>query len=216
LGWSDGFEITKAMVNDLLMKEARRLKREGKTNYKVNAMLRSLKALFNYGIKVYDLNHNPCNLDFYPIDVSLKYIPPDKDITAVKDICTLSQKRLIEFVDETGCRIMEAVRFKKSDIDSDLITLWTRKSRNSNLAPRRIQKPNCYCGSFPYTTLPRFLERKVTKLEQKTWSWHNLRHRRASIWATKGMTVFEIMHRLGHNNMSTTMKYLQLLGYNRF
>lgn len=213
--------VTKPMVNDLLIKEARRLKRAKKTNYKVNAMLRALKALFNYGNRIYDLNHNPCNLDFYPIDVRLKYIPPDEDIEAVKAKCNDMQKLFIEFVDETGARVMEAVRLKYSDIDGDLITLWTRKSRNSNLMPRRIPKPSCIDSLpkkkkgkvFPYSVLPRFLERKVEKLGQKTWSWHSLRHRRASIWATEGMSVFEIMHRLGHNNMSTTMKYLQLLGF---
>lgn len=213
-------EITKPMVNDLLLAEATRMKREGKSNYKVNAMLRTLKALFNYGGKVFDINHNPCNLDFYPIDINLKYIPPDEDIEAVKKICNPGQRLLIEFVDETAARIMEAVRFKHSDIDGDLITLWTRKSRNSNLTPRRIPRPYCINGIegrgkvFSYSVLPRFLERKVEKLGQKVWSWHSLRHRRASIWATEGMSVFEIMSRLGHTNMKTTMGYLQLLGFN--
>ena len=51
-------------------------------------MLRSLKALFNWGIKIYDLDiKNPANLDFYPIDVHLKYIPSDGDIQAVKGKC---------------------------------------------------------------------------------------------------------------------------------
>ena len=67
------------MVNVLLIAESKRLMKAGKTNYKVNAMLRALKALFNYGIRIYDLNNNPCNLEFYPIKISLKYIPPDED-----------------------------------------------------------------------------------------------------------------------------------------
>jgi hypothetical protein len=62
---------------------------------------------------------------------------------------------------------------------------------------------------------PRFLEDKINELKQKKWSWHNLRHRRASIWATNGLTTFEIMSRLGHSNLSTTMIYLQLLGFTR-
>jgi len=68
-------QVTRAMVNDLLMKEARRLKKAGKSNHKVNSLLRSLKALYNYGNRVYDLNiKNPCNLGFYPIDIVLKTI----------------------------------------------------------------------------------------------------------------------------------------------
>ncbi|MBF0487991.1 MAG: site-specific integrase [Nitrospirae bacterium] len=50
---------------------------------------------------------------------------------------------------------------------------------------------------------------------QKQWAWHNLRHRRASIWANGGMSTLEIMQRRGHNNISTTMGYLRLLGFTR-
>ncbi len=150
---------------------------------------------------------------------TLEYIPPTEDIEAVKNICTDGQRFLIEFVDQTACRIMEAVRFKWSDIDDDLVTLWTRKSRNSNLTPRRIPKPPCLEDGqsqgkvFGYSTLPRYLERKVLKLNQKVWSWHHLRRRRASIRANEGMSLLEISHRLGHTNLKTTRGYLQLLGF---
>ncbi|NIU83028.1 MAG: hypothetical protein GWN31_05885, partial [Candidatus Thorarchaeota archaeon] len=49
-------EVNRSMVNDLLMSEAKRLKKAGKSNYKVNSMIRSLKALFNWGIRIFDLN----------------------------------------------------------------------------------------------------------------------------------------------------------------
>ncbi len=216
-------EVTKSMANDLLIKEAQRLRKEKKSNFKVNSMLRSLKALFNYGNKIYDLDlKNPFNLDFYPIDINLKYIPPEGHIVAVKAECNEIQSLLIDFVDQTACRIMEACRFKYSDVDGDIITLWTRKSRNSNLTPRRIPVPNCIDGLkgkgkvFPYSVLPRYLERKITKLKLPVFSWHNLRHRRASLWANSGMSLFEISHRLGHSNLKTTQGYLQLLGFTKF
>ena len=83
--------------------------------------------------------------------------------------------------------------------------------------PDCIKQLNLACGKiFPYSAIPRFLERKIEKAKVRSFSWHSFRHLRASIWATENMSVFEIMHRLGHNNMPTTMKYLQLLGYNRF
>lgn len=223
--WGNPFasQVTKPMVNNILLKESLRLKREGKSNHKVNAMIRCLKALFNFAIKNdYDLK-NPCIQDFYPIDIKLKYIPTDKEIEAVKAKCSVAQNKLIAFVDETGCRIMEAVRFKYSDIDGDLITLYTRKSKNSNLVPRRIPKPSCLNGTEKgrgkvfkeWTEYPRFLEDIMKNLGYK-WNWHNFRHRRASIWANSGMNIYEIMTRLGHNNMSTTMGYLQLLGFSNF
>ena len=216
-------EITKAMVNDFMIQEAKLAKKEKVTNYRVNAMLRSLKALFNFGIKVHDLDiKNPCIIDFFPIDKRLKYIPPEEDINAVKTMCNQEQLLIFNFVDESACRIMEAVRFSYEDIDNDLVTLWTRKSRNSNLTPRRIPKPRCIDGMtgkgpvFAYQTAPKFLERYVRKLKQRSWNWHNLRHRRASLWASSGMSFFEISHRLGHSNLKTTQGYLQLLGFTRF
>ena len=152
----------------------------------------------------------------------LKYIPSDADIQAVKDKSSLIQNFLIDFVDQTGCRIMEAIRFRYQDTDGDLITLWTRKSKNSNLMPRRIPKPDCLTDKkgkgqvfTEWTSYPRFLEEKVKLLDQTKWNWHNLRHRRASLWANQGMNTFEIMTRLGHTNLQTTQRYLQLLGFSR-
>lgn len=92
------------------------------------------------------------------------------------------------------------------------IILWTRKAKNSNLTPRFIPKPECLKGRegkgkvFKWETYPRFLDKKVS------WGYHNLRHRRATIWASEGKSIYEIMLLLGHNNVTTTMIYLKNLG----
>ena len=145
------------------------------------------------------------------------FISTDGEITSIRSKLNSNQTFLFDFVDQTACRIMEAIRFKAEDIDGNLITLWTRKSKNSNLTPRRIPKPDCLIGFTgkgkvfkDWESYPRFLEDLTDN-----WNWHNLRHRRASIWANNGLTTFEIMVRLGHSNLSTTMKYLQLLGFTR-
>ena len=188
------------------------------TNHKVNAMIRGLKATFNYGIKTLDLTiKNPVNnLEFYSIDIKLKHIPTDKEISDTREKLNSRQAELFDFVDQTGCRIMEAVRLHSKDVGQDHVVLYTRKSKNSNLTPRIIPRPECLKEIregriFPeWNSHPRFLGDVVD------WNWHNLRHRRASIWANSGMPIFEIMSRLGHNNMSTTMRYLQLLGFTKF
>ena len=213
-------DISRSMIHRLLMDEAERLLDSGKGNYKVNSMLRSIKAVFNYAVSVHELTlKNPCQgIQFYPIDITLKYIPTDEEVAAVREKLTDQQKRLFDFVDETGCRIMEAIRLTAENVNGCQIVLYTRKSKNSNLTPRLIPKPECLTVPksgrvFPeWNAYPRFLEDVV---DEPKWNWHNLRHRRASFWANSDMPIFEIMMRLGHNNMSTTMKYLQLLGFTK-
>lgn len=208
-------EVRKEDVHKLLMDEAARLKAAKKTPHHVNSMIRSLKALFNWGNKIYDLNiRNPCNLDFVKIDKKLKHIPDDESIDQVRKKLTPEQRLLFDFVDETGCRIMEAIRFTSDDVRGANIVLYTRKSKNSDLTPRVIPRPKCIDGLTwkgnlfkEWNAYPRFLGEMADG-----WNWHNLRHRRASIWANEGRSIFEMMHLLGHSNMSTTMIYLQKLG----
>ena len=212
--------VTKEMVYELQMEEGRRMKREGKTNTAPNAMIRSLKALFHWGEKVYDVGiKNPCNLDLLKTEKNTKYIPADSEIEAVRKLLDDHQALLFDFVSQTACRVNEALNFQSGDVIGDKIVLYTRKARNSTRTPRIIPKPQCLEGIEwegelfgQWTDHPRFLEKAVKKLNLK-WNWHNLRHRTASQWANNGMTIVEIQHRLGHSNSSTTDIYLQLLGF---
>lgn len=218
--------IRKDEVNRLFESEAKRLTAKGRTHHKLNEMIRAVKALFNHGIKVHDQDmKNPVwGLDLYPIDIKTKYIPSDEEISDVYALLNPRQKLLFDFVRETGARVNEAVWFFNNQdvkpISDRLITLYTKKAKNSNLTPRHIPRPECL--NRDYSELqdewkhpnPRFIEEAVKKLKQPTpWNFHNLRHRIASIWANGGMSTLEIMQRLGHSNLSTTQRYLQLLGF---
>lgn len=215
-------EIKKSEIQTLLLKTSAKQQKEGKDNYVVNAMLRNFKALFNFAIDTYELDiKNPCyKLKFYPVKIDLKYIPPDEDIKAVKDICDPKQRLLIDFLMETGARINEALNLIGRYVNKDSITLFTRKSKNSNLTPRKLNRPDCFAGmSFKpnerifceWKSQPKFLQRKQMKLKQQTWGFHSLRHRRASLWSKEGKPLLEIMVLLGHSQLSTTQNYLQLL-----
>ncbi|MBF0517064.1 MAG: tyrosine-type recombinase/integrase [Nitrospirae bacterium] len=97
------------------------------------------------------------------------------------------------------------------------MVLWTRKAKNSTLTPRYVPRPACIDKGFQglseaCSEHQHYLTKAVRLCGQKPWAWHNLRHRRASIWANSGM---KIMQRLGHSNISTTMGYLRLLGFTR-
>jgi len=212
-------EVSKEQIIQALSDYSQDLKKRKKTNQKVNGMIRCLKALFNFGIDLYDLNiKNPVKgVKPYSIDVKTKRIPTNAEIEAVKEICDKPERFLIDFCQETGCRINEALRLEKKDIGEDFIILYTRKSRNSNLTPRKIPKPKCLNRRlrkgkiFYWETTPRFLEKRVKKLKQKRWGWHSLRHKFASEHSHKGTPIFELMSLLGHSSLKTTQNYLQLL-----
>ena len=193
------------MVSDILLVELKRVKKAGYTNYRVNAMLTNIRSFFNYAINSLEVEiKNPCSgIEDFPIDIRLKFIPTD------------------DFVDQTACRIGEALRFTDKDIRGKHIVLYTRKSRHSDLVPRIIPRQDVPLKGKgrifdTWDKRPRFLEEVVEELEQPKWNWHNLRHRRASIWANAGMSLIEIMGRLGQSNIDTTQKYLRLLGFTHF
>lgn len=214
--------ITRKDINDFLFEHATKAKEKGRDNYAVNYMLNLFKALFNYAIENHELQmRNPCSgITHFSVKKKLKYIPSNADIEAVRKLCSFEQKLLIDFVAETGARINEPLKVTGKDIFDDYVILYTKKSRNSNVVPRKVPKPECIKDIIlelderlfkRWADTPKFLERKIQYLKQKNWNWHNLRHRRASLWSKQGLPLYEIMSRLGHSNLATTQKYLQLL-----
>jgi integrase len=215
--------IKKADIEKLLLETSKKLQEEGKDNYAVNGMISCYKALFNFVIDSYediDLKNPVLKIDMYSVEKHVKYIPSDKDIEAVLAQCTPEQKRLLQFIDSTAARINECLNLKGKDITGTHVILYTRKSRNSDRVPRKLPLPDCLNGMtfkdeervFGYwSDMPKFLERKIKQLKQRPWGFHNLRHRRASIWSKEGRPLFEIMSLLGHSSLKTTQLYLQML-----
>jgi integrase len=210
-------EIEKKELINFLVNESKTLKNVGKDNYAVNAMIRSYKALFSFGIKFYNVPiQNPCQgIDMFPIKKKIKYIPTDKEIDDVIKTCSKEQRLLVEFVRDTGCRISEALNLSHKDVFDGYVVLYTRKSKSGNLRPRQAKFNTSKFDSrikteriFEcWTSEPRFLIRKT----QGKWNWHNLRHRFASKLSQSNTPIFEIMSLLGHSNIETTQNYLHLL-----
>jgi integrase len=210
-------EISKQEFTDSLIEISKRLKMENKDNYVVNARIRIYKALFSYGIKSCGLSiQNPCEgIGLFPVVKKLKYISTDDEIKQLLELCTLEQRQLVEFVRDTGCRISEALYLRAEDVFDNYVVFYTRKSKNSNLVPRnakydirKLPEPDENGQIFKnWSDVPKFLAKKT----KRKWNWHNLRHRFASLLSKKNTPIFEIMSQLGHSNIETTQRYLQLL-----
>jgi integrase len=126
------------------------------------------------------------------------------------------QKFLIDYDRFTGCRISEALKLTWNDVFVGYVILYTRKSKSSNLTPREAK-----FDTANFKIQDRNQVRVFSKWKDPTrilfdmtngkWNWHNLRHRFASKLSKNGTPLFEIMTLLGHNNLDTTQRYLQLL-----
>ncbi len=213
-------DVTRKNIEDFLIDYSALLSSRQLDNYQVNAALKCIKALFNHAITRHDLViKNPCQqIKKFPIMRHLKYIPSDEEINFVRSKLTRRQLLLFDFVLATGCRINEALNLDFSDINDEYVILYTRKSRNSDKIPRKVPFPACLKGLegkgrvFPdWNDTPKFIDKTLRANGQKVWSWHSLRHRYASLLSKKGTPLFEVMSLLGHSQIATTQRYLQML-----
>lgn len=190
--------ITKVDVNTAVQAFSDDLRKRGKPQHKANAFLVAIKAAFNYGIELYDLDiKNPATQKKKPVEKRIKFIPTNEMIKAVKEKFDREQVLMIEFALQTGARIGEILRFSADDVLDDKIVLYTHKSRNSNLVGRKIPYPVCLSGLTwegrlfkRWTEYPRFLEKTVKELQQPFWAWHSLRHRYASRLSKSGKPLY--------------------------
>lgn len=220
IGNPDIRDISRKDIEDFLIDYSAFLCSKFLDNYQVNAALKTIKALFNHAIARHDLViKNPCQqIKKFPIKRHLKYIPSDEEIDFIRTHLNRRQLLLFDFVMATGCRINEALNLEFQDIKEDYVILYTRKSRNSDKIPRKVPFPACLEGIkgkgrvFPdWQDTPKFLDKTLRANGKKVWGWHSLRHRYASILSKKGTPLFEVMSLLGHSQLLTTQRYLQML-----
>ncbi len=218
-------EVTRKMVQDYLIREAKSYRERNCTNSLVNQQLRLLKALFSHAL-LFDIEKNPCSrIELFSMDKKLKRIPSCKEIHLVMDECNDRQMMLLEFLMETGARINEALKARGKDLANGFIVLYTRKSRNSDLVPRKVPlRPDFFQGLtfkpeeriFPdwgesVDFRPHFLGRVIMKLKQEPWGFHHLRHWYASKLIMERTPLTIVQQRLGHTSVTTTALYLQAL-----
>lgn len=250
--WGDSvsiYDINRDMIQTLLNAEARRLKQENKNNYRVNGLRTALHALFQFVIdryELYDFRNPVARIKRFPIETKIKHIPKSWEIDLVLDNLNDKQRELFLFCLQTGCRIGEALRLQVKDLDFDkrLVTLWSRKSKGTNLVYRRVPLPlildEIKLPSSPnsrvfkhWNKTPTFIDLTIQAINDRegraqlsklnpAWkpvthfNWHNLRHRACSLWLKENMVIYEVMQRLGHRNVQTTMRYAQLLKFTNF
>lgn len=205
---------------------------------RANRDLKDLKALFTWAIRQgeYHLTANPAaNLDAFPEDPSVKYVPPAEDIDAVLMAADQEEMDLLIVLYHTGGRIGEIRRLKWEDVNLEkrTITLWTRKRRGGQLQEdkqplgesllellRRRWRDRDKQSIFVFHRedgsahtkdgrLRRLMATLCSRAGVKPFGFHAIRHHVASILADSGKaTLGQIQKFLRHRRPTTTELYL--------
>ena len=222
--WGKKSEIKREDVESFLDKVAK------KSNHNANSHLRMIKALFQHGVDRGWIKDNPAEkIKAYPIRNQNKYIPTLEDIKLVLDKAEPEDRLYLLVMAHTLGRMSAVNNLKWEDVHEDFISLYTRKTRNSDVkeikvpmnkvlkqAISQIPKNGNYLFINPKTGKPYIYRKKLLrglckKAEVKYFSYHSLRHYGASKLDSARVPLTTIQALLGHSRATTTDFYLQSL-----
>ena len=121
------FDISRVEIQDLLDRDALRLKKQGYDNYSVNRFTTNIHALYEWAIDRWDIHvPNPVSkIKKYPIKEKTKHIPEEWELELIEESLNPKQRDLFLFVLQTGCRVGEALNLRAKDLDFEKIFWWT-------------------------------------------------------------------------------------------
>ena len=215
-----------------------KLRREQAGNIASNRDLKEIKALFNWGIRQELVLKNPCmNIENYPEQSKIKYVPPADDINKVLLAADYDDMDLIQILYHTAGRISEVLNLTWEDVNFEQrwVRLWTRKRRGGELQEDKLamtdtlfdvlhRRWNKRDKSVPYVFFhingsqltyldKRYVMKKLCKKAGvKPFGYHAIRHHVASILADSGKaSLSQIQKMLRHKRTTTTDTYIKTL-----
>jgi integrase len=204
-----------------------------------------LKALWNWLIRKNRVQSNPWRTcEPFPEEKFQRYVPSKEDMMLVRAVAVGQERDLVDFLYYTGARLGEACRLSWSDVDFAQmnITLWTRKRRGGSLEPRTMgmvkslaailrarweeadqSRPEVFTDPATGRRLAKNTRWSITlftilceRAGVKRFTAHCIRHFVATrLKDSRQATPFQIQNLLGHQNLSTTEKYLHELDVDR-
>jgi integrase len=134
-------EVTNEMI------EAYLLKRSFETSaYTANKELRSLRAMFNFGMKPQRewISENPTQgIEFFPVEKRIRYVPPKEDVLRVILAAEPDIQDYLWTIALTMGRMSEInqLTWKDVNLEDRYVVLYTRKKRGGRLSPRMVPMP---------------------------------------------------------------------------
>jgi integrase len=168
-------EITGDIIQNYLLKRVRQT-----SGYTANKELRYLRAVFNFGMHPVRnwIPSNPTRgIQFFPVDKTIKYVPPKEDILRVMLAATPEVQDYLWTIALTMGRMSEINRLAWQDVDlvRRHVILYTRKKKGGNRTPRKVPMPDKL-----FDILSR---RYVSRKKDIPWVfWHKYWGRRKQKW----------------------------------
>lgn len=233
-------DLTSAAIDRYMFEQLR--ERGAKS---ANRDLLELKAVLNWGIRKDMALSNPFRRsEPFAEEKFSRYVPPTEDVAKVRSVAQGQERDFVDFLYFTGARLSEACNLRWFDLDfqNRTISLWTRKRRGGGhedrsmamvtalmaILDRRAKDPDCHdthVFTNPSTGKPLTKNTAWTinlfgslceRAGVKRFTAHCMRHFVATrLKDSKQATSFQIQNFLGHQNLSTTEKYLHELDVDR-
>lgn len=207
-------------------------------NCAANRDLKELKALFNWAIRNEFLLRNPgLNIQDYPEEKIVKYVPPAEDINKVILAADPEDTDLLQTLYHTAARISEILMMKWEDVNFEKrsVRLWTRKRRGGELQEDKVALTDTLYGTlkrrwdsrdkttpyvfhnengskYTYQQKDDTMKNLCEKAKVKRFGFHAIRHHVASILSDSGKaSLGQIQKLLRHQRSTTTDLYLKTL-----
>ena len=213
-------------------------RKEHSGNCTANRDLKEFKALCNWGIRQELLLKNQCvNIENYPEEPKIKYVPPADDINRVLMAADREDMDLILTLYHTAGRTSEVLNMVWDDVNFEQrwVRLWTRKRRGGELQEDKLamtdtlydvlkrrwdnrDKTTAYIfhnddgARFTYIQKRYTMKRLCRNAGVKVFGFHAIRHHVASILADSGKaSLSQIQKMLRHRRTTTTDNYIKTL-----
>jgi len=169
----------------------------------------------------------------YKIQHELPFIPTEQEIDSLISAGTPKTSAILQLLKETGARVSEIARLKKTDIDLErkTVTITASKGSNSRILPisnkliamldhmnnvqhfqhtERLFKQNQHNIKNTFEHLRKRTAVKLNNPRLMKIHLHTFRHFKATIEYHKTKDIIHVKTVLGHRNIENTMIYINL------
>lgn len=197
---------------------------EGKTPATINRHVSSIRAIYRYFIRQGLMKTNP--MRYASRKKQEKKQPrtiPTEDLVTATEHASGTLRIMLLILCTTGCRIQEMLDINAHDINQEEQTIIIhgkgKKERKVFATPEELKEIKAYAegrpgkifGDIDQRTVRHYIWEHLKRYSSAPQlSPHAIRHTLATNMAKHGANVTTISKLLGHENISTTQKYIDM------